>query len=262
MSALTAASTRTCSPLASRPAGRRPVADAARGPARRRTASQHRRRPAETARPALAVAAPSADYEAEVLPHRQELYAAALRLTRQPDDAKDLVQDTLLRAYLAWSRFEPGSNCRAWLLRILTNGFINTYRRRRRHTRFATECPDDAVAAVYGSAQRHAVDPARALVADTLGDEVSAALASLGDDYRQVVELADLRGVRYRDIAESLGIPIGTVMSRLFRARRQLEQKLEDYAAADYGIRPSTTRLRRSAQDDRGAGAARPNRSS
>jgi RNA polymerase sigma-70 factor (ECF subfamily) len=172
----------------------------------------------------------------EVLPHRATLYAAALRLTRQPADAEDLVQDTLLRAFAAWGRFEPGSNCRAWLLRILTNSFINNYRRRRRHQRFASERPDDAMAALYGDVPRAEGDPARALLTHRLGDEVTAALSRLADDYRQVVELADLHGVRYRDIAAALDLPIGTVMSRLFRARRQLEHELADFAAADYGI--------------------------
>lgn len=176
-------------------------------------------------------------FEAEVLPFQRELYANALRLTRQPADAGDLVQETLMRAYVAWDRFEPGSNCRAWLLRILTNSFINNYRRRRRHRRFATERPEEAVAVFYGDEPQRSTDPETELLAEALGDEVSAALDTLGDDYRRVVELADLRGIRYRDIAAQLEIPIGTVMSRLFRARRQLEARLEEFAAADYGIR-------------------------
>ena len=176
-------------------------------------------------------------FASEVLPHQQTLYATALRLTRQPNDAEDLVQDTMLRAFKAWARFEPGSNCRAWLLRILTNSFINNYRRRRRHQRFANECPEDAVVALYGESHERTSNPEKNLIGHTLSDEVTAALARLGDDYRQVVELADLRGVRYRDIADTLGVPIGTVMSRLFRARRQLERELCEFAASDYGIR-------------------------
>jgi len=178
-----------------------------------------------------------AAFAKEVLQHREVMYASALRLTRQPNDAEDLVQETLLRAYKAWGRFEPGSNCRAWLQRILTNSFINKYRRKRRHTRFATENPDDAVTSLYGTSHREAANPRDELVKHTLSDEVTAALNSLGDDYRRVVELADLRGIRYRDIAKELDLPIGTVMSRLFRARRQLEAQLREFAAADYGIR-------------------------
>jgi len=179
----------------------------------------------------------SSGYDEEVLPHRRALYATALKLTRQPNDAEDLVQDTLLRAYVAWSSFEPGSNCRAWLFRILHNGFINNYRRRRRHARFARECPDDALTALYGNSHHTARDPERQMMAHTLADEVTSALATLTEEYRCVVELADLHGVRYREIAEALGLPIGTVMSRLFRARRQLEDQLAEFAAADYGIR-------------------------
>ncbi len=177
----------------------------------------------------------------EVLPHRDVLFATALRLTKQPGDAEDLVQETMVRALAAWDRFERGSNCRAWLIRILTNSFINNYRRRRRHQRFATEHPDEAVTAFYGDSHRVARDPEEQLLSDALGDEVKAALETLGDDYRKVVELADLRGIRYRDIAARLGVPIGTVMSRLFRARRQLERLLADYAARDYGIRRAAT---------------------
>ena len=178
-----------------------------------------------------------ADFAATVLPHREELLAGALRYTRNRADAEDLVQDTLARALGAWSRFEPGSNCRAWLFRILTNGFISGYRRRRRHNRFAHESGDDAVTAFYGEGFDRAGNPEDHLLTDGLGDEVESALAELGEDYLKVVLLADLRGARYRDIASELGVPIGTVMSRLFRARRQLEERLRDYAAAGYGIR-------------------------
>lgn len=160
----------------------------------------------------------------------------ALRYTRNRADAEDLVQDTLARALRAWDRFEPGSNCRAWLLRILTNGFISGYRRRRRHNQFTHETGDDAVVALFGADWESAADPREALT-DGLGDEALRALAELSPDSRQVVLMADLGGARYRDIAAELGVPIGTVMSRLFRARRQLEELLRDYAAKGYGIR-------------------------
>jgi RNA polymerase sigma-70 factor (ECF subfamily) len=177
------------------------------------------------------------EFAATVLPHRDELLAAALRYTRNLADAEDLVQDTLARALGAWSRFEPGSNCRAWLFRILTNGFISGYRRRRRYNRFAHETGEDAVTAFYGEGFDRVGNPEDHLLTTGLGDEVEAALAELGEDYLKVVLLADLRGTRYRDIATQLGVPIGTVMSRLFRARRQLEERLREFAAADYGIR-------------------------
>ena len=182
--------------------------------------------------------APEPDaFAAAVLQHLEALYATAMRLTRNRADAEDLVQDTFARALGAWSRFEPGSNCRAWLFRILTNGFISGYRRRRRHQRFAHETGDEAVTAFYGESFEREGNPADALLEAGLGDEVESALAELGEDYLKVVLLADLRGARYRDIATELDLPIGTVMSRLFRARRQLEERLRDYAASDYGIR-------------------------
>ncbi len=179
-------------------------------------------------------------FEELVLPHRRELYACALRYTRNPGDAEDLVQEALMRAFAAWARFLPGSNARAWVFRILTNSFINTCRRRKRHRRFATETPQDAMRALYGSARpRAANNPETVMLEDTLSDDVARALESLGDDYREVVMLADLGGIRYRDIAERLDVPIGTVMSRLFRARRRLEAQLADFAERDYGIRRS-----------------------
>ena len=141
-----------------------------------------------------------------------------------------------MRAWNAWARFSVGSNCRAWLLRILTNSFINRYRKQRRRRRFINDDQDEAVMALHASARERCHDPKQHMVQDQLGDEVRSALTMLGPEYRTVVELADLRGVRYRDIADKLGLPIGTVMSRLFRARRQLESRLADYARSDYGI--------------------------
>lgn len=178
-----------------------------------------------------------ADYASEVLPLRPDLFSMALRYTRNASDAEDLVQDTMMRAYGAWARFEPGTNCRAWLFRILTNSFINGYRRTKRHHRFTHEGGDDTRTALYGDIAQRTEGPDRKLVSESLGDEVSAALDTLADDYREVVEMADLGGDRYKDIASKLNVPIGTVMSRLFRARRQLESILSDYADRDYGIR-------------------------
>ena len=160
-----------------------------------------------------------------------------MRICRDPDMAKDLVQETLMRAMCAWASFEPGSNLRAWLFRILTNSFINGYRKRRRHQRFAAERPGDALIALYGSDQDRTEDLEQAIVEDQLSDEVQAALELLGADYRDVVERADLKGEKYKDIADALHVPIGTVMSRLFRARRVLETELAGFAARDYGIK-------------------------
>lgn len=202
----------------------------------RRTPSAPRalRRPETTATP---VAIAHAAFAAACLPHQQELFGVAMRIARDPDTAKDLVQETLLRAMCAWDSFEAGTNLRAWLFRILTNAFINGYRKRRRHQRFAVERPGDALTALYGS-DRDCDDDARTAVhADELCDEVKAALDRLGPEYRDVVERADLRGEKYKDIANALHVPIGTVMSRLFRARRVLEGELAPVAARDYGIK-------------------------
>jgi len=178
-----------------------------------------------------------AEFATACLPHQPELYGVAMRICRDPDTAKDLVQETLLRAMVAWASFEPGSNVRAWLFRILTNSFINGYRKRRRHQRFATERPGDALAALYGRDQDHTDDVQQTLYGEELSDEVQSALGKLGDDYRDVVERADLKGQKYKDIADELDVPIGTVMSRLFRARRVLEAELAGYAAKDFGIK-------------------------
>jgi RNA polymerase sigma-70 factor (ECF subfamily) len=180
---------------------------------------------------------PHAAFAAACIPHQAEMYGVAMRICRDPDTAKDLVQETLLRAMVAWDSFEPGSNLRAWLFRILTNAFINGYRKRRRHQRFSTERPGDALCALYGRDQDHTDDLEDELYGNQLSDEVQGALGQLGPDYRDVVERADLKGEKYKDIADALHVPIGTVMSRLFRARRVLEGELAGYAARDYGIK-------------------------
>jgi RNA polymerase sigma-70 factor (ECF subfamily) len=217
------------------PAASRLVRRPATAPRSLRVAPDHSDAP--PVRAATPSAASRRAFSDACLPYQPEMYAVALRLTRTRDDALDLVQETLMRAMTAWDSFEPGSNVRAWLLRIVTNTFITGYRKRRRHQRFATECPGDALRALYGTPDDRTADPSVQRAAETLGDEVESALGQLGPDYREVVERADLRGESYRHIADELNVPIGTVMSRLFRARRQLELQLRDYAAEDYGIR-------------------------
>jgi RNA polymerase sigma-70 factor, ECF subfamily len=179
---------------------------------------------------------PHEAFEVACMPHQAEMFGVAMRICRDPDTAKDLVQETLLRAMVAWESFQPGSNLRAWLFRILTNAFINGYRKRRRHQRFATERPGDALNALYGRDQDHTDDLEDALFGDELCDEVKQALGRLGPEYRDV-QRADLRGEKYKDIADALHVPIGTVMSRLFRARRVLEGELASFANKDYGIK-------------------------
>jgi RNA polymerase sigma-70 factor (ECF subfamily) len=162
----------------------------------------------------------------EALIHQRDLRAVALRYARNEGDADDLVQETLMRAYAAWHRFQLGTNCKAWLLRILTNSFINEYRRNTKERRWlAREEP-----LVCPIRRRAAADPEGVLMEQLLSDEVKAALGTLSHDYRQVVVLADLQGLSYREIANRVGCPMGTVMSRLHRGRRQLSRVLTSYA--------------------------------
>ncbi len=179
------------------------------------------------------------EFETLTLPHVNELFSVALRYTRNDRDAEDLVQDTYMRAFGAWERFIPGSNVRAWMFRILTNSFISGYRTRRKQRRLAEpELYDDAVGAFFSShARDFAADPEREWLSGSMGDEVSRALDSLPPAWRVVVTLADLEGMSYRQIADIIGIPVGTVMSRLFRARRHLEVALADFAAREHGYR-------------------------
>lgn len=174
-------------------------------------------------------------FEAEALPYLDDLYRVALRTTRRPADAHDLVQETVLRAYRAWGGFEPGSNCKAWLLRILMNTFITTYRRGRTARAFVDRDAKETTRALYGERAAQAADP-EAAHERLLSDEVTHALAELPDAYRAVVVLSDLEGLKYREIAEVLGVPVGTVMSRLFRGRRLLEAALGDHARTTWGI--------------------------
>jgi RNA polymerase sigma-70 factor, ECF subfamily len=175
-------------------------------------------------------------FEQAALPHLRDLYAIGVRMTRNPDAAHDLVQETFLRAYAAWHSFTDGSNCRAWLIRILTNSYINHYRRSRSHRSFIQRSEDEQMNALYGDAPRSRA--AEEILADAgFSDEVDRALGELDDDYRLVVLLADVEEMKYKEIAETLGWPIGTVMSRLHRARRRLEERLAPFAEDGYGIR-------------------------
>ena len=168
-------------------------------------------------------------FEREALPLMRDLFAAALRLTRNRSDAEDLLQETYLRAYRGFAGFRPGTNLRAWLYRILTNTYINSYRKRQREPQVV---PDESVEEWYlydRLAREGAGASAEAEVLDALPDEdVQAALESLPEQFRMAVLLADVEGFSYKEIADILGIPMGTVMSRLHRGRRALERRLWD----------------------------------
>ena len=166
-------------------------------------------------------------FEEDALPLLPGLYRAALRLTRNPTDAEDLVQEAYLRAYRSFHQFTPGTNLKAWLYRILTNQFINTYRKKQREPQTV---PDEEVEDwyLYNRLAREAPDSsAEAVVLESMPDEdVRAALEALPETYRAAVLLADVEGFSYKEIAEILEIPMGTVMSRLHRGRKALEKAL------------------------------------
>jgi RNA polymerase sigma-70 factor (ECF subfamily) len=168
-----------------------------------------------------------ARFERDAVPLLSGMYSSALRMTRNPSDAEDLVQETFLRAYRGFSGFREGTNLKAWLYRILTNTFINSYRKRQREPQTV---PDDNVEDWYlydRLAAQSSTASAEATVLDSMPDEdVRAALDALPEGYRMAVVLADVEGFSYKEIAEILDIPIGTLMSRLHRGRRALEKAL------------------------------------
>jgi len=176
-------------------------------------------------------------FERDALVHLNALYGAALRYTRTHAEAEDLVQETTLRAWHKWHQFQAGTNCKAWLFRILTNTFINGYRRRTKEREIlAAELLGRHGERFFSrqSAQRWG-DPERGYEEHNLSPIVERALLELPDNFRTVVVLADLQSFSYKEIAEIVGCPIGTVMSRLFRARRLLQVSLQEHAVG-YGI--------------------------
>jgi RNA polymerase sigma-70 factor, TIGR02947 family len=167
-------------------------------------------------------------FERDVLPLLSSLYGAALRLTRNPADAEDLVQETYLRAFRGFAGFQEGTNLKAWLYRILTNSYINVYRKKQREPK-TVEGPDDVdewyLFDRLGS--RRVEGSAEDEVLDRIPDaDVKAALESLPENFRMAVLLADVEGFSYKEIAEIMDTPIGTVMSRLHRGRKALEKAL------------------------------------
>ena len=181
------------------------------------------------------------------------LYSTAYRMSRNRQDAEDLLQETYLRAYKYYDKFQEGTNFKAWLFKILKNTFINRYRKRQRQPL------KNSFDEIEGSFESKLLEspltargatPEEELMVDALDQDVQQALEALPEDYRTAVELADLQGLSYREIADQLGIPLGTVMSRLYRGRRKLEAVLLQYAREHGYIRSREPRKMRSRQQD------------
>jgi RNA polymerase sigma-70 factor (ECF subfamily) len=182
-----------------------------------------------------------AEFERQALVHTDALFGAAYRLTRNARDAEDLVQDSLLRAYRFWDSFEQDSNCKAWLLRIVTNTFINEYQRKKRSREVldaasAEQETTDGVLMHAEATERQS--PERMLIDRSVSDDVQRALDALPDDFRVAVVLCDVQGLSYKEIADIMQTPVGTVMSRLFRGRKLLATALREFAVAEGYVKP------------------------
>ncbi len=177
-------------------------------------------------------------FNQEILPHLDLLYRVGLRYTGEPARAEDLVQDTLLKAYRAWERFQPGTSARAWLLAIMRNTFINLYRREKREPVSLDPALLDAEARI---SEAGADDPEGTFFDQIVDRRILQSVEGLPEDFREVLVLSDIEGLPYAEIAGALDIPVGTVKSRLFRARRLMQNDLYSHAVAMGYIKPRET---------------------
>jgi RNA polymerase sigma-70 factor (ECF subfamily) len=182
-------------------------------------------------RPPIATDTRTARFEAEALPYLNQLYGAALRLTRNPADAEDLLQQTFMRAFAAYDSFESGTNLKAWLYKILTNAFISSYRKKQREPQTVSADGIEEFSLFDRLVESH-VTPEAELLERIPDEEVKAALEGLPEQFRTAVLLADVEGFSYQEIADIMDVPIGTVMSRLHRGRKALQRALWEYARA------------------------------
>lgn len=170
------------------------------------------------------------DFEKEVIPHLDAMYNFALRLTSDPSDAEDLVQDTIVKAYRFFSSYEKGTNAKAWLFRILKNSYINNYRKKSKQP---NQVDYDEVSTFYETIRAERTDTSDLedkMFRDLIDDDISQALEELPEDFRTVVLLCDVEGFTYEEIANMLDVPIGTIRSRLHRGRNLLKAQLQEYA--------------------------------